>query len=159
LYRQTRSIVPTLPYDLRKWPPPSYRGPLISIWQCYRFRSCPPLTAAGIRGALSALTRRIPTSGPGLATTHRERAHRDRINHSKNTRRHSALSVHACISADAQAPPRSRRQRRSLPSLQRNSPRRYDLPHPQHGADKCFWGLRGVQNRKGEAAERCKKKQ
>jgi hypothetical protein len=33
-------------------------------------------------------------TGPGLATTHRVRAHRDRIHHSKKTERHSALSVH-----------------------------------------------------------------
>ena len=38
---------------------------------------------------------RVENDGPGLATTHRGRARHDRIQHSKNTERHSVLSVHA----------------------------------------------------------------
>jgi RTX calcium-binding nonapeptide repeat (4 copies) len=71
--------------------------------------------------------RRLKGQRPGLATTHRLTERHDRIHHSKKTERHSVLSVHVCISTDAQAPPRSRQQRRSIPSLHGPSPYRYDL--------------------------------
>jgi hypothetical protein len=47
------------------------------------------------------------------------------------------LSVHVCISTDAQAPPRSRRRRRSLPSLQRHN------GNPT--GNQWYWALNGVQ--------------
>jgi hypothetical protein len=56
------------------------------------------LTAAGIRRAFERPDRLGETAGRGLSQRTLSEARHDRINPSKNTRRHSALSVHAWVS-------------------------------------------------------------
>jgi hypothetical protein len=56
------------------------------------------LTAAGIRRAFERPDRLGETAGRDLSQRTLSEARHDRINPSKNTRRHSALSVHAWVS-------------------------------------------------------------
>ena len=77
-------------------------------------------------------------------------AHRDRIDHSKKTERHSALSVHVCISTDAQAPPRSRRRPDHFQVY--TGQVRVGTIYKTSGnptGNQWYWGLNGVQNGPG----------